>query len=67
VKSLLAVTAATTTREVKASKMPVGFGSLGLFLGVSASNSTGASHWFTAAHDHYRIDHFEPLLSTSYA
>jgi len=47
--------------------MLVGFGSMGLFLGVSASKSTGASHGCASAHDLYRNDHFRPLLSTSYA
>ncbi len=48
-------------------KMPVVFGWSGLFFGVSAANSTGASRYLIAAHDLYRIDHFLPLLSTSYA
>jgi len=60
-------TVAATAREVKAAKMPVISGSFGLFFGVSATKSTGASQSFTAAHDHYRIGHFLPHLSTSYA
>ena len=48
-------------------KMAVVSGLLGLFFGVSASNSTGASRLLTAAHDLTSADHFLPLLSTSYA
>jgi hypothetical protein len=58
---------AARTREVKAVKMLVDSGSLGLFMGVSASNSTGASQFSSLAHDLYCHDHFLPLLSTSYA
>jgi hypothetical protein len=47
--------------------MPVISGSFGLFFGVSVTKSTGASQSFTVAHDHYRLDHFLPHLSTSYA
>ena len=47
--------------------MLVDCGSLGLFLGVSASNSTGASLLSSLAHDLYRVDHFVPLSTTSYA
>jgi hypothetical protein len=47
--------------------MLVDCGSFGLFLGVSASNSTGASQFCSLAHDLYCFDHFVPLLSTSYA
>jgi len=47
--------------------MPVVFGWLGLFLGLSVSSSTGASRLFSRAHDPYRNDHFIPLLSTYYA
>jgi hypothetical protein len=36
-------------------------------LGMSVLDSTGSSVLFTCAHDHYRDDHFVPLLSTSYA
>jgi hypothetical protein len=54
-------------REVKAVKMSVVFGSFGLILGVSVFKSTGASQLVTAAHHRYCIDHFLPLLSTSYA
>jgi hypothetical protein len=65
-ENLLAAIAART-REVKAVKKLVDCGSLGLFLGVSASNSTGASRFSSLAHDLYDLDHFVPLLSTSYA
>jgi len=47
--------------------MPVISGSFGLFFGVSATKSTGASQSSNAAHDHYRPCHFLPHLSTSYA
>jgi hypothetical protein len=47
--------------------MLVDCGSFGLFVGVPASNSTGASQFSNLAHDLYCHDHFIPLLSTSYA
>jgi len=56
-----------TAREVKAVKISVTDGSLGLFFGVSVSNPTGASSLITAAHELYCYDHFRPLLTTSYA
>jgi hypothetical protein len=42
---ILLATTAARTREVKTLTMPVDSGSSGLFLGVSASNSTGASQF----------------------
>jgi hypothetical protein len=56
-----------TREEVKAACKAVISGSFGLFFRVSALNSTGASIKFTAAHDLYCLDHFLPLLPTSYA
>jgi hypothetical protein len=47
--------------------MLVGCGSLGLFLGVSASITTAASQFSTLAQDLDYVDHFIPLSSTSYA
>jgi hypothetical protein len=44
---------AARTREVKAVKMLVDCGSLGLFVGVPASSSTGASQFSSLAHDLY--------------
>jgi hypothetical protein len=38
-----------------------------LFLGISAMKSTGAPILFTATHDLYCLNHFLPLLTTSYA
>jgi hypothetical protein len=37
-----------------------------LFLEVSALKSTGAPLLFTFGHDYYRLNHFLPLLTTSY-
>jgi len=48
-------------------KRPFTSGSFGLFLGESAANFNGASRFTTPAHRHNRLDHFLPLLSTSYA
>jgi hypothetical protein len=45
----------------------VSFDLSGLFSGVSVSKSTGASRFVPAAHERYFLDHFVPLLSTSYA
>jgi hypothetical protein len=64
-ENFLAATA--TAREVKALNIPICSGSLGLFFGVSVTIPTGASIGSTAAHDHYRVNHFVPLLTTSYA
>src|SRR5947208_9589695 len=62
--NLVAATA-TKTREVKAAAIWVVSGFSGLVLGVSALNSTGASG-LTSAHNLYSLDHFLPLLPTSY-
>jgi hypothetical protein len=59
--------AATMPREAKAIEAQVISGSFGLFLGLSVIDSTGASIFLSLAHDHYCLDHFLPLLTTSYA
>jgi hypothetical protein len=59
--------ATTATREEVKAQKSVKSGSFGLFCGVSVLSSTGASICVTAAHDLYRLDHFLPLLTTSYA
>jgi hypothetical protein len=62
------LTAATTaTREVKTAKIRVVSGLFGLFVGLSAFSSTGASNLVSVAHDLYYHNHFLPLLTTSYA
>jgi len=59
--------AATVPREAKAIKAQVNSGLFGLFFGLSVMNSTAASVLVSVAHDLYCLDHFLPLLSTSYA
>jgi hypothetical protein len=62
----MAAIATISTREVEAAT-EVDSGSLGAFLLVSVSETTGASKVSVIAHDLYYLFHFQPLLSTSYA
>jgi len=63
----MAATTAKTMRESEAVCNAVDSGSLGLFLSVSVSETTGASKLRVFAHELYCLVHFRPLLSTSYA
>jgi len=63
----MATTTANSTREVEAFNKKADSGSLGSFLSVSVSETTGASKLRVYARDLYRLLHFLPLLSTSYA
>ena len=64
---MAATTANSTTREVEAVKKQVESGSFGLVIGVSASETTGASKVKNSWPELYRLFHFQPLLTTSYA
>jgi hypothetical protein len=60
-----AATGTAATGEVKTFEMALACGSFGPFLGMSVLKSTGSSVRFNCALDHYRLDHFVPLLTTS--
>jgi hypothetical protein len=64
---ILLKTATATAREVKAVKNSGLAGPFGLFFRVSVLSSTGASVSNQFAHDLYCLNHFLPLLTTSYA